>query len=310
MSNLFVPQLWRRDSDTPAISLGHSGAFDDKHLFAPCVAYENKRFVLWYSGSRATVAKRVFNLGMATSTDGINFTKHPNNPVFTLGDGNRSILTPTILRSPDGTVLRENGRLRMWFVSTDLVNGNGLHTLHESASIDGQTWVPPGEALLDNVYAPTIIKEEGRYMMWYIDVASDPWYVRYAESRDGTRWEAFEGPVLQPDQDWEAGRLFYPTVVKCDGRYLMWYGSYFGPEKQRTALGFAISGEGRKWVKHPENPVFEPEPAHEWESHYTTSQSVLRLPDSSWRIWYASRTMPPFTHKYFAIGTARMETLG
>ena len=268
MSNHFVPQLWRRDSDTPAISLGHSGAFDDKHLFAPCVAYENKRFVLWYSGSRATVAKRVFNLGMATSTDGINFTKHPNNPVFTLGDDNRSILTPTILRSP------------------------------------------PGEALLDNVYAPTIIKEEGRYMMWYIDVASDPWYVRYAESGDGTIWEAFEGPVLQLDQDWEAGRLFYPTVVKCDGRYLMWYGSYFGPEKQRTALGFAISGEGREWVKHPENPVFEPEPAHEWESHYTTSQSVLRLPDSSWRIWYASRTMPPFTHKYFAIGTARMETSG
>ncbi|MBM4049587.1 MAG: hypothetical protein FJ279_31210 [Planctomycetes bacterium] len=51
--------------------------------------------------------------------------------------------------------------------------------------------------------------------------------------------------------------------------------------------------------------VFGPEPSRAWESHYTTSQSVLRLPDGSWRLWYASRPKPPFDHKYFAIGTAR-----
>ena len=28
----------------------------------------------------------------------------------------------------------------------------------------------------------------------------------------------------------------------------------------------------------------------QWESHYVTSQSLIQLPDGSWRIWYASRT--------------------
>jgi len=86
----------------------------------------------------------------------------------------------------------------------------------------------------------------------------------------------------------------------------MWYGSYLGSSQDvdRTSLGFAVSKDGRHWEKHPGNPVFGPEASNAWESHYTTSQSVVRLPDGSWRIWYASRPKPPFVHKYFAIGTA------
>jgi hypothetical protein len=86
----------------------------------------------------------------------------------------------------------------------------------------------------------------------------------------------------------------------------MWYGSYWrGQDSQKTALGFAVSRDGLRWTKSPHNPVFRPDPMREWESHYTTSQSLIRLEDGSWRIWYASRTRPPFVHKYFAIGTAR-----
>ena len=72
----------------------------------------------------------------------------------------------------------------------------------------------------------------------------------------------------------------------------------------KTALGMAISTDGVRWQKNPNNPVFRPDESRDWESHYTTSQSIMRLPNGSWRIWYASRTRPPFIHKYFAIGTA------
>ena len=300
-----VSQLWSRDSDTPCVSLGPSGSFDDMHLFAPCVACENGIFSMWYCGSRGAVEDRVFRLGLATSSDGIHFTKHPEAPVYDFGDGKHSVLTPTLLRHPEGSVLRENGRLRMWFSSTDFVTGDGLHTLHETTSSDGLTWTSPSDAQLENLYAPTIIKEDQIYRMWYIDVRVDPWCIRYGESSDGVSWMIQDTPVLQLDQPWEAGRLFYPTVLKLNGQYLMWYGSYHGPEKQKTALGLAMSEDGLTWKKHTNNPVFEPDPTHEWESHYTTSQSIIPLADGSWRIWYASRTKPPFVHKYFAIGTAK-----
>ncbi len=224
-------------------------------------------------------------------------------PVLRFGDGRRSILTPALLRGEDGAALREEGNWRLFFAATDF-QGDMAHTLHESRSADGVKWSAPSEPLLRDAYAPTVIRDGDRYRMWYTDVSKEPWTIRHAESADGRAWQATAEPVMVIDQPWEKGRLFYPYVMKCEGKYLMWYGSYWKGEASKTAIGFAASTDGRTWHKHPENPVVRPDSSRAWESHYNTSHTVLRLADGSFRIWYASRTKPPFVHKYFAIGTA------
>jgi CubicO group peptidase (beta-lactamase class C family)/D-alanyl-D-alanine dipeptidase/predicted GH43/DUF377 family glycosyl hydrolase len=298
------PQEWRRDTDGPILELGQSGDFDDTHVFAPCVANFDDKYHLWYSGSQGTVAERVFDLGLATGTDGRRFTKHSHNPVFRFGDGKHSILTATLLRQPDGSVLREDGKLRMWFTSTHFSGGTGHHALYETRSSDGVTWDAPSEALLDGVYAPTVLKEGNEYRMWYTDVSSEPWVIRLATSADGRGWQVHPDPLLKPEADWEQSRLFYPAVLKADGVYLMWYGSYWNERANSTAIGLAASLDGYRWFRNPHNPVLRPDPDHAWESHYTTSQSVIRNADGSFRIWYASRKKPPFVNKYFALNTA------
>jgi glycerophosphoryl diester phosphodiesterase len=300
-----VPQRWQRDTKGPIISLGEPGDFDDTHIFAPAVALEGDRFSLWYCGSRRSVAERVFQLGLATSVDGKRFSRHSSSPVFEFGDGRHSVLTPSLLRDPNGTVLREDGKLRMWFSSTWFEGGKGLHSLHETFSDDGIHWSEPSPALLENIYAPTIIKVGSSYQMWYTDVAQDPWIMRHAKSHDGRKWRVTADVALGLDQDWERQRLFYPTVVKIDEAYLMWYGSYWQQRRNTTALGFAVSADGIHWHKHPQNPVLRPDPDRPWEANYVTSQSVMQLADGSFRIWYASRKKPPFVNKYFALNTAR-----
>ena len=106
------------------------------------------------------------------------------------------------------------------------------------------------------------------------------------------------------DQRWEVKDQVYPMVVKADGVYLMLYGCYWNDDKH-TALGFAASTDGLTWTKHPDNPVFRPEPKNDWESNFTTSHSLMRLPDGSLRLWYAGRKQPPWSNLYFAIGTAK-----
>lgn len=298
------PQDWRRDTDGPILELGPAGSFDDTHIFAPCVARLDERYYLWYSGSTGTVAERVFDLGLATSRNGREFSRHSAKPVFHFGDGKHSILTATLLRRADGAVLRENGRLRIWFSSTDFVGGSGLHRLHESTSEDGITWTAPSPAQLANVYAPTILKEGSRYRMWYTDVSAELWTIRLAECEDGRRWNVHPEPVLRVEQAWEKQRLFYPVVLKADDVYLMWYGSYWADHANQTAIGCAASLDGVRWFKSPHNPMVRPNSNRPWESHYTTSQSIIRLEDGSFRIWYASRKQPPFVNKYFALNTA------
>ncbi|MEO2023941.1 MAG: hypothetical protein ABGX05_19110, partial [Pirellulaceae bacterium] len=127
---LKATQSWQRDTAAPVLSLGPARSFDDTHIFAPLVCFEKDRYQLWYCGSTGTVAERVFQLGLATSRAGKKFQRHPRNPVYAFGDGKHSVLTPTLLRQADGSLLREKGQLRMWFSSTWFEGGNSVHTLH------------------------------------------------------------------------------------------------------------------------------------------------------------------------------------
>ena len=299
-----TPQSWERDTDGPVLCLGEPGHFDDTHIFAPTVIRENDRYLMWYCGSRGTVNERVFRLGLATSDNGRDFGRHKKNPVFAFGDDRHSVLTPTLLRRPNGQVLHEDGRLRMWFSSTAFQDESDLHTLHEATGNDGVNWSAPSGPLMEHVYAPTIIRDGREYRMWYVDVKQSPWIIRHATSDDGRRWRVSPGPCLEMDQAWERSRLFYPTVLKIDGVYMMWYGSYWKQRGSTTATGFAVSLNGLKWYKHLDNPVLRPDRHRPWESHYVTSQSVMRLPDGRFRMWYASRKEPPFVNKYFALNTA------
>jgi len=309
------PQTWERDVDGPVVSLGETGQFDDSHLFAPTVVRENGKFLLWYCGSTGAAwdvapkgqriaDERVFKLGFATSGDGKAFQKFAGNPVMSIADNRQSILTPCVLRNEDGTPIREHGMLRMWYASAHL-GGDRVHTIHDVTSSDGVAWSEPSPPLIKNGYCPSVVKTNEGYQIWYTDVTKFPWLIRYGESKDGRKWDIADGAVITIDQPWEHDIVIYPTVIKTGGVYCMWYGSYTDKSHDFTSLGFAVSEDGRNWHKHPQNPVLKYDPDRPWESNYVTSDSVMRLPDGSFRIWYASRKAPPFRNLYFALNTAR-----
>lgn len=307
------PQKWVRDVDGPIISLGKEGDFDDTHIFAPSAVLDSGKFMLWYCGSTGfawDVAptrqpdERVFKVGLATSDDGKKFVKNPAGHVFEWGDDKRSIITPTPLRNADGTLLRENGKLRMWFSST-IFSGNRKHTIHETTSDDGGFhWSKPSDMQIEDAYCPTVIKDGDVYRMWFTSVAKSVWYIAYAESSDGKNWKVDDEPAIPMTQPWEHRLTIYPAVLKAEGVYLMWYGSYTEQDKSETAIGFAVSQDAKKWYKLPTNPVLKSDPSRAWESHYCTSESIVRLPDGSFRMFYASRKAPPFKNLYFALNTA------
>jgi predicted GH43/DUF377 family glycosyl hydrolase len=313
-------QRWQRDSDAPALSLGEPGKFDDQHMFAPHVIRQGNEYWMYYVGSQRCVDakvykgiakdpehpeksdQRLFKLGLAKSTDGVRFTRFSTDPIFSFGDDIHSIVTPAILKNPDGSVHREQGKMRMYFAAVDFPGGTYKHDLYESTSENGVEWGKP-TLVIENAYAPCVIKEGEKYRLWYTWINKHPWHTSYAESSDGSHWKLREEPCIVMDQPWEVKDQVYPMVIKVRDVYLMIYGCYWQDDKH-TALGFAVSKDGLTWSKHPQNPVFRPEPSHDWESHFTTSQTLMALPDGSFRLWYAGRRQPPWSNLYFAIGTA------
>ncbi len=306
------PQNWVRDADAPVLPLGKKGDFDDTHIFAPTVARDKQQFLLWYCGSQGfahdlaptrTRDERVFRLGLAKSEDGIQFQRHDRS-LFELPTPKRSIVTPTMLRDANGNLLREKGKIRMWFTAATLGGGGEPHSLHQATSKDGLEWTDLSDVQISRAYCPSVIKSDDGYRLWYTEPGRYPWNIRHATSLDGQSWQIHEKPVLTVSQPWEHDLQIYPCVLHIDGIYLMWYSSYLAKDHLQTAIGFAASLDGITWYKHPQNPILRPMPERDWESHYVSSHSVMRLDDGRFRIWYSSRKAPPFHNLYYAINTA------
>ena len=195
--------------------------------------------------------------------------------------------------------------MRMWFSSATLGGGGQVQSIQHATSPNGVLWSEPSEILIERAYAPSVIKTTDGYEMWYTVPSRYPWVMNHARSDDGLAWDVTEQPVMELTQEWEHYLQIYPAVMMVDDVYLMWYASYLHEDRLTTAIGFAVSLDGINWHKHPDNPVLRPDPERAWESHYVSSQSVMRLPDGSFRMWYASRKAPPFQNLYFALNTAR-----
>ena len=114
---------------------------------------------------------------------------------------------------------------------------------------------------------------------------------------DGTYLYVLDDKGIVSCLDVKTGQVLY-------GPQRIAVGTYSASPVVADGKVYAVSEDGLTWHKHPNNPVLSPDPSRAWESHYVTSESVMRMPDGSFRMWYASRKAPPFTNLYFALNTA------
>ena len=163
----------------------------------------------------------------------------------------------------DVSVLRDGDKYRMWF------SWRPKQSIALVESEDGLTWGEPAVVLgpnkasgwEDDVNRPVVLKEGGKYRMWYTGQAKGKSWIGYATSEDGKTWErASDKPVLSPEQPWEKVAVMCPHVLFDEKQklYRMWYSG--GEQYEPNAIGYATSEDGLKWTKHEKNPVFRPEP--------------------------------------------------
>jgi predicted GH43/DUF377 family glycosyl hydrolase len=203
----------------------------------------------------------------------------------------------------DVSLLREDGKYRMWFSwrprrSIALVESN-----------DGLAWSEPSIVLGPNkasdweedVNRPVVLKNEGKYRMWYTGQARGKSWIGYATSDDGKTWQrAGDKPVLSPEQPWEREAVMCPHVLYDEEQklYRLWYSG--GEQYEPNAIGYATSKDGRTWTRHENKPVFRPEPASAWEKDRVTGCQVVRQ-----GAWYVMFYIGFADKDHAAIGLAR-----
>jgi hypothetical protein len=145
-------------------------------------------------------------------------------------------------------------------------NTIGLAISHDN----GETYERAGDgpvlglSLYDPYFIGTasILEEDGLWRNWYatctgwemINGKPEPRYhLKYAESRDGIEWRR-HGHVAIDYKDSKEGGLVRASVVREQGRYLMWYArrhmvGYRTEVQHSYRIGYAESNDGVNWVR-------------------------------------------------------------
>ncbi len=217
---------WNKSPANPVLRNGQAGDFDFQHAYISMVIFHNNQYWMWYSGHDG--AK--WQIGLATSPNGVNWTKYSGNPVLRVGDS--------------------------------------------------------GEWDESNIYSPSVVFDGQSFKMWYN--GSSPKFTAasgLATSADGIHWEKHpENPVLAPlPNSWESHAVGLNVPLLIDGIYHGWYGGY--DASQATQLGYATSDDGVHWQRYPHNPVMSPGSNGTWDSGKLGGLSVL-FEDNRYKMWY------------------------
>ncbi|PLX07456.1 MAG: hypothetical protein C0596_11010 [Marinilabiliales bacterium] len=248
--------------------------FDIIAIGQPTVLFEEGTIKMWYAGVGNDMKAR---LCYATSTDGINWTKH--GVVMEVGgDGEWDrgwIDTPEVLKVPDGYYLSYYGDTIQQVAETNSAMGsaysadgitwtkdpeNPIFTKSEIGEWDG-TWVESAALYWDDV--------EEQIVMWYNGMDTATWQlgIGVATSPDGTTWTRYVGnPVIihgiwgEPDDMW----CGTPAVLYRNDKFEMWYSGTAAEDYsvelegfENVSICYATSEDGYNWAKYEGNPLFD-----------------------------------------------------
>ncbi len=243
-------------SDKPVLDLGEPGTFDDCGVTPSCAMHHDGKVYLYYHGWNAlTLTPHRLTTGLAISHDGGHtFERYSPAPLF-----DRTKKEPIFSNNP--YVIKDGDDWHMYYLNLEKwvpIKGRfeGMFTLYYAHSKDGIDWHRDAVVALNKNYDfecisnASVIKENGVFRMWYsyrsiedFREGNGAYWIGYAESKDAKNWDRHDDQVnlKRSENDWDSVMLAFPSVVKTNGKYYMFYnGNGFG----KTGIGLASMSEG------------------------------------------------------------------
>jgi hypothetical protein len=210
----------------------------------------NGIYTLFYAAGRYPNMATAKDIGVATSTDGISFTRYSSNPVLTHGS-HVSIARP---------VPYYNGTWHMYYTSHDGGDmGSRDRNGNYAYSDDGIDWteyasnpvLPNGDpdSLWDGLVVDTecILNDNGTYMLYYTgDTGStNQWQTGLATSTDGVTWSKDpNNPVYSGNPGgWDGGNAKINTIEMANGTFR----AFVSGDKGDSKVGWIWSRDGINW---------------------------------------------------------------
>jgi hypothetical protein len=161
--------LWKRYGTTPVMTVGSAGAWDDLWVQFNSIVYDNGTYYAFYQGCKNDF---LFRIGLATSSDGISWTKSGSNPVYT-----SQAAWDAAIMQPGTRMIKEDSTYYLYYWGNNIYNLSVDSGIGLATSTDLTTWTASGNNSIltgggasawdASVLAPTVIKFDSTYYLWY-----------------------------------------------------------------------------------------------------------------------------------------------
>lgn len=175
---------WYKHSGNPLFDRGEFGEWDSQGVRDPMAINDGTEFKLYYTGYDGST----YRIGLATSMDGLTWTRVPNNPVLSIGQpgewDSMGIRHPFVFYDGDYYFMYYSGYAGIG------AYGPG-YSIGLAISTDGYNWEKQGIVLeradqywFDNagVSEPTGLLEPGIIKMWFVGKRTGRRRVGFAQS--------------------------------------------------------------------------------------------------------------------------------
>ena len=211
---------WETNLNQPVLSPGAPGTWDSWSVQSGAVIYENEIYKLYYFGYADPYGG--WHIGLATSTDGINWEKYRSPILYGQSGMEYQIAVSSVVKDDDVYYLYYT------------IRNQPEYKIGLATSTDGVNWSRyEGNPILRNtepwedngIYEASIIIENGQFKMMYMNTSSTAFGAAY--SSDGIHWiKSNSNPFFTKENtsnNWAADRIAYPNLIKLETESRIYY---------------------------------------------------------------------------------------
>ena len=214
----------------------HGGIETNAVVFHP----ETEQYYMFYAG---IYDQEAYDIGMATSDDGLNWTKHPEPVLSAVYDWEQPVIDPRgvlVGGVLEPTVLfdEETGTFQMWYSTLGIMDGAWGGRIGYATSTDGIHWDRLPEPVFSESdaadwdgllvsHSHVMADPDAGYHLFYAGASTDEeiFAIGHAYSPDGITWTRNpNNPIINNDADtWRSSMAGGPSALFHDDQIYLYY---------------------------------------------------------------------------------------
>ena len=229
----------------PVFAGSDTNTWDRKIRERGYILFEDSIYRMWYTGYASEASDR--HLGYATSTDGFNWKRYSDKPIYDAG------------WVEDMCVIKNDGIYYMFAEGRDDI-------AHILSSPDGIQWEEKGNIDIRKANGEPI--DKGAYGTPTVWFENNTWYLFYergdlgvwlATSKDMNIWtNVQDDPVLALGPEaYDKYAVAMNQVIKYNGKYYGYYHASDTKEWKEWSVNIAVSDDLIHWKKYEHNPIMQ-----------------------------------------------------